>query len=600
MLALINAVRPFLTLFLLIPTLAAAQPRVAATGAAALHTLERDYWQWRLREFPESATWLGDHRYGDRLTDLSEAAIERRKAGRRRFLARARALRTAELADQDALSLELLRWELALAVDGERFPSELFALDQLDGPHLGFAQLVSAQPFRHAADYRAYLARLRAYPRYLGEVTALLRRGIERGWVQPNGPLRGVPEQIQGQIVDDPTRSSFWAPFEQAPASMAAADRERLRADGRAAITDSVMPALVAFRDFVRDTYLPAGTRATGIGAVPDGAAYYAWSIRQQTTTALAPDSIHRIGLAEVARIRAQMDSVMRSTRYAGTFAEFLRFLRTDPRFYHTTPEALLAGYRDISKRIDAELPRLFVELPRLPYGVRPFPDFEAPSQTTARYYSGAADGSRAGYFMVNLYRLDMRPKYEMEALTLHEAVPGHHLQIARAQELRGLPEFRRNAGYTAFVEGWALYAERLGEDVGFYADPYSKFGQLTYEMWRACRLVVDTGIHHLGWTRQQAIDFMLANTAKSEQDVAVEVDRYIVWPGQALAYKLGEIRIRELRARGERELGSRFDLRAFHNAVLDDGPLPLDVLSRRMDRWLRAQRPPPGRPGAR
>jgi uncharacterized protein (DUF885 family) len=406
--------------------------------------------------------------------------------------------------------------------------------------------------------------------------------------VQPSGPLRGVPDQIEGQLTGDPVKSPLYAPFENIPASVSDAERSRLQAAGRDAIVRGIFPALTAFRDFVRGTYLPAGTRAIGASTLPDGEAYYAYAIRQNTTTTLTADSIHRIGLAEVARIRAEMDSVLKRVRFTGSFQEFLVFLRTDPRFYYATPEDLLTGYRDISKRADAELPKLFAELPRNSYGVKPFPDYEAPSQTTARYYPGAEDGSRSGTFMVNLYRLDMRPKYEMEALTLHEAVPGHHLQISRGQELTGLPAFRRNAGYTAFVEGWALYAESLGPAMGFYTDPYSRFGQLTYEMWRACRLVVDTGMHHLGWTRQQAIDFMKANTAKSEQDVIVEIDRYIVWPGQALAYKLGELKIRELRARAERELGPRFDIRAFHNAVLDNGALPLDVLEREIDRWIR------------
>jgi uncharacterized protein (DUF885 family) len=567
----------------------AAQPVPGPNAATrALHQLQEDYWQWRLREFPEGSTWLGDRRYNDRLTDLSAAAIERRKADMRRMQGAARGIDTRELAGQDALSHTLLQWELDLAVEGQRFPTEAMLLDQLDGPQLAFPQLASISPFETAEDYRAYLARLAAYPRYLEQVTALLRRGISRGWVQPSGPLRGVPDQIEGQLTGDPVKSPLYAPFENIPASVSDAERSRLQAAGRDAIVRGIFPALTAFRDFVRGTYLPAGTRAIGASTLPDGEAYYAYAIRQNTTTALTADSIHRIGLAEVARIRAEMDSVLKRVRFTGSFQEFLVFLRTDPRFYYATPEDLLTGYRDISKRADAELPKLFAELPRNSYGVKPFPDYEAPSQTTARYYPGAEDGSRSGTFMVNLYRLDMRPKYEMEALTLHEAVPGHHLQISRGQELSGLPAFRRNAGYTAFVEGWALYAESLGPAMGFYTDPYSRFGQLTYEMWRACRLVVDTGMHHLGWTRQQAIDFMKANTAKSEQDVIVEIDRYIVWPGQALAYKLGELKIRELRARAERELGPRFDIRAFHNAVLDNGALPLDVLEREIDRWIR------------
>ena len=580
-----------LALTLLVPQAATAQ-RGTKAAATTLHALLRDYWEWRLREFPEGATWLGDARYNARLTDLSPEAIERRKQFIRRTLERARAIDASRLTGQDLLSRALIVWELQVAVEGQAYPTEVLVLDQLDGPQIGLAQLVSATPFRTRVDYDDYLARLAAIPRYFAQVTALLRRGIELGWVQPNGPLRGVPDQIQGQLTGDPTKSPFYAPFERIPDAVPVADRDRLRTVARDVITTSVFPALTLFSDFVRDTYLPSWNRPIAASTLPNGAAYYRYVARQSTTTALSPDEIHRIGLAEVARIRAQMDSVMRRSSFTGSFQEFLAFLRTDPRFYYKSADELIAAYRDISKRADAGLPALFAELPRNTYGVRPFPDYEAPSQTTARYYQGAADGSRPGWFMVNTYRLDMRPKYEMEALTLHEAVPGHHLQIARAQELRGLPDFRRNAGYTAFVEGWGLYAESLGAEMpGFYADPYSKFGQLTYEMWRACRLVVDTGMHHHGWSRQRAIDFMKENTAKSEQDIVVEIDRYIVWPGQALAYKIGELKIKELRARAVRELGGRFDVRKFHNALLDNGPLPLDLLEREIGRWIAAQK---------
>ena len=580
-----------LALALLAPQPATAQQRTAP-AATTLHTLLRDYWEWQLREFPERATWLGERRYNARLTDLSPEAIERRKEFTRRTLERARAVDASRLTGQDALSHALLVWELQLAVEGQAYPTEVLVLDQLDGPQIGLAQLVSATSFRTRADYDDYLARLAAIPRYFDQVTALLRRGIELGWVQPNGPLRGVPDQIQGQLVGDPSKSPFYAPFERIPEAIPQSERERLRVAARDVIANSVFPAFTRFRDFVRDTYLPAGSRPIAASTLPNGAAYYRYTARQSTTTTFSPDSIHRIGLAEVARIRAQMDTVMRRSGFTGSFQDFLTFLRTDSRFYYTTADELVAAYRDISKRADAGLPGLFAELPRNTYGVRPFPDYEAPSQTTARYYQGATDGSRPGWFMVNTYRLDMRPKYEMEALTVHEAVPGHHLQIARAQELRGLPDFRRNGGYTAFVEGWGLYAESLGAEMpGFYADPYSKFGQLTYEMWRACRLVVDTGMHHLGWSRQRAIDFMKENTAKSEQDIVVEIDRYIVWPGQALAYKIGELKIKELRARAVRELGARFDVRRFHNALLDNGPLPLDVLEREIDRWIASEK---------
>jgi uncharacterized protein (DUF885 family) len=579
-----------LTLILAVSPVAASSSSPPADASTALADLERAYWEWRLQEYPESATWLGDHRYGDRLTDFSAEAIERRHQETRRMREAAHALDGTTLAGQEALSLELLRWELDLAVEGQRFPTETLILDQLDGVQLAFPQLASVMPLRDAADGGAYLARLRAYPRQLEQVRALLERGIASGWTQPPGPLRSIPAQIEGQLPSDPEQSPLYAPLAHLPASLPSGERDRLSGAAREIIAREVLPALRRFRDFVRDTYLPAGRKKLAATSLPDGEAYYAHAIRAQTTTSLTPEAIHKIGLEEVARIRAAMEGVMRDTKFAGSFAEFLVFLRTDPRFYYTRPEDLLAGYRDISKRADAELPALFAELPRNTYGVRPFPDFEAPSQTTARYYPGAADGTRAGAFMVNLYRLEMRPKYEMEALSLHEAVPGHHLQIARAQELRGLPAFRRNATYTAFVEGWALYAESLGSAMGFYVDPYSRFGQLTYEMWRACRLVIDTGIHHLGWTREQAIEFMTRHTAKTETDIAVEIDRYVVWPGQALAYKIGELKIRELRARAERELGSRFDARRFHNALLDNGALPLPILEREIGRWIDAQ----------
>jgi uncharacterized protein (DUF885 family) len=323
---------------------------------------------------------------------------------------------------------------------------------------------------------------------------------------------------------------------------------------------------------------------------LPDGEAFYQYQIRRYTTLPLTAREIHETGLREVARIRLAMDSVQRQVGFTGSFAEFLTFLRTDPRFYYTSEDDLLEGYRDIAKRIDGELPRLFAVLPRTPYGVRKIPDYAAPSQTTAYYLPGASDGSRAGFFFANTYKLETRPRYEMEALTIHEAMPGHHLQIARAQELTGLPAFRRNAGYTAYVEGWGLYSESLGPALGLYTDPYSRFGQLTYEMWRACRLVIDTGIHAFGWSRDSAIAYLLDHAAKTPQDAAVEIDRYIVWPGQALAYKVGELTLQRLRRTAESTLGSRFDIRTFHNALLDNGPLPLPVLEREMDTWLQEQ----------
>jgi uncharacterized protein (DUF885 family) len=368
-------------------------------------------------------------------------------------------------------------------------------------------------------------------------------------------------------------------------------DRPALAKRAAAAYTGRVAPAFRRLHDFLQKTYLPACRETTAASALPSGSAMYEYNVRWHTTTDLTPAQIHERGQSEVRRIRSAMDQVIARSGFTGGFDEFVRFLRTDPRFYYTEPSELLRGYRDIAKRADPELAPLFGRLPQTPYGVAAVPDAIAPSQTTAYYEPGALRAGRPGNMYANTYKLEARPKWEMEALTLHEAVPGHHLQIAIAQEIQGLPEFRKHSSYTAYVEGWALYAERLGEEMGFYRDPYSKFGQLTYEMWRAVRLVVDTGIHALGWSRQRAIDFFKANAAKTEQDIIVEVDRYIVWPGQALGYKIGELKIRELRERAEKALGPRFDIRAFHDEVVGQGALPLDVLEARVAAWVPARR---------
>jgi uncharacterized protein (DUF885 family) len=568
-----------------------AQIVSSSEPAKKLHQLFEKDWQWRLEQYPEFATVLGDNRYNDRLTDYSMEAIERRKAHSRDMLAEIQKIDRAGLSGQDLVSYDLFLRERQLEVEGQRFPTELMPLNQMMGPQIEFAQLAGMTPFRNAKDYLDYLARLDAFPLAIDQLIQLLQRGIEQKWVPPAVPLRSVPAQIEGQIVTDPTRSPLYKPFEAFPGDIAQGVRNRLAAEGRRRIKASVVPALAKLHRYVKEIYLPACRQDIGASSLPGGAAFYEYAARVSTTTNLSPKGIHEIGEREVGRIRKEMEAVIKQVGFKGSFQDFLSFLRTDPRFYYTKAEDLVMAYRDISKRADAQLPGLFAELPRNTYGVREIPDYEAPAQTTAYYQPGAADGSRPGWYWVNAYKLDTRPKYEMEALSLHEAVPGHHLQISRAQELKGLPDFRRNGGYTAYIEGWGLYAESLGADMGFYTDPYSKFGQLTYEMWRACRLVVDTGMHSLGWTRQQAIDFMKGNTAKTENDIIVEVDRYIVWPGQALAYKMGELKIKDLRAKAKRELGERFDLRKFHNALLDDGPLPLDLLETRVEGWIAEQK---------
>jgi uncharacterized protein (DUF885 family) len=396
---------------------------------------------------------------------------------------------------------------------------------------------------------------------------------------------------VQNLLVDDPLTSPMLQAFTRfpPPAAVPTAEQERLRAAAVAAYREAVAPAFRRLHTFLAERYVPGCRESIAMRDLPDGMAWYRVRARASTTTDLMPEQIHAIGLAEVKRIRAQMDSVIAASGFRGSFAEFVQFLRTDPRFYFTTADDLLRASRDIAKRADPELVRLFGTLPRLPYGIAPIPAYAERSQTTAYYQPGSPAAARAGTYFVNTYDLSARPKWEMQALTLHEAVPGHHLQIALAQELTGVPEFRRYGGYTAFVEGWGLYSESLGGEMGFYADPYSKFGQLTYEMWRAIRLVLDTGIHTMGWSRAQAIDFFKANAAKSEHDIIVEVDRYIVWPGQALAYKIGELKLKELRAYATHQLGDRFDVRAFHDQVLGAGAVPLDMLEGRIGAWVAA-----------
>jgi uncharacterized protein (DUF885 family) len=571
-----------------------AAPPSSLDEGRRFHALLDEEWEWSMREYPTWATAVGDPRYDDRLPDESFEAIERRKAHLRERLKRAEAIDRTRLSVDDRLTYELYLRDARLEVEDEKFPHELLVLNQLDGAHTELAELAQQIPRRNAQDLDHFLARLDAFPKLVEQHLALLRKGLERGVTPPQVTLAHVGELIGNQLVDDPTKSPIYQlAFAQLPESIPAHERARLQAAAKKAITEKVVAPLRVFHRFVVEEYVPHARKTLGLSALPDGAAWYAHLARHSTTTDLPPERIHQIGLDEVARIRGEMEKVMRATGWKGSMEAFFRYLRSDPRFFFTDKDALVAAYRDIGKRIDPELPRLFGRLPRLTYGVRPVPAHSERTQTTGYYNSGSAEAGRPGWFFANTYDLKMRPKWEMEALTLHEAVPGHHLQLALAQELGELPKFRRFGGYTAFVEGWGLYAESLGEELGLLHDPYAKFGQLTYEMWRAIRLVVDTGIHVKGWTREQAIAFFQQNAAKTDHDIEVEVDRYIVWPGQALAYKIGELKFRELRALAEKQLGPRFDVRAFHDLVLGAGALPLDLLEARVLAWLDARRRP-------
>ena len=555
-------------------------------AGARLHALFKEEWEYTLREHPTFASSLGDRRYNDRWPDMSLAAIERRHQHDREVLGKLAAIPFAELSEADKLNYTLFKKDYETDIEGHKFRFYLLALNQRGGIQTA-NELADSLRFQTVKDYEDWVARLKGLPPYVEQTTALLREGIHAGIVHPKVIMQRVPAQIAAQIVDDPTKSLFFKPFTRFPDALPEAERERVVREATRAIADLVVPAYRKLNQFFTEEYLPACLDKVGIWQFPNGKEMYAFAARRYTTTNRTPEEIHRIGQDEVRRIRAEMERIIQQVGFKGTFPEFLHFLRTDPQFYYRTPEELLAGYRAVAKQIDPTLVKVFGKLPRMPYGVEPIPANIAPGTTTAYYRQPAADGSRAGTYFVNLYRPEVRPKYEMEVLSIHEAVPGHHLQIALAMELGELPEFRRYGGFTAFVEGWGLYSESLGDELGFYKDPYSKFGQLTYEMWRAVRLVVDTGMHALGWTREQAIEFFKANAAKTELDIVNEIDRYIAWPGQALAYKMGELKIKELRARAARELGERFDVKEFHEVVLGSGAVPLDVLEANVNAWI-------------
>jgi uncharacterized protein (DUF885 family) len=559
----------------------------AVTSAAAFHALVDEEWEARLREEPLLATSVGDHRYDDRLPSVAPAELERGVERRRATRQRLQAIDRAGLDVADRISYDMLARELKDDVADHEFGSWQLPINADSGFHTGFAELPRYTTFASARDYRNYIARLRAFPAYVAQQIANMREGLRTGFTLPRIVLDGYDVTIRTHVVDDSEKSVFYAPFGSFPPGVPESDRARLVADGRSAVMDGAVAGYRAFLDFMVGEYIPKTRTTTAAADLPRGREYYAQRVRHFTTLDVTPEEVHRIGLAEVERIHGEMQEVMRGTGFAGDFPAFLRFLRTDPRFYARTPEELLKDASFIAKRMDGKLPSLFGRLPRLPYGVEPVPAHLAPKYTGGRYVSAPVGGTRAGTYWVNTYALESRPLYVLEALTLHEAVPGHHLQIALQQEMQGVPPFRRVAEVGAFVEGWGLYSEHLGLEAGFYQDPYSNFGRLTYEMWRACRLVVDTGLHALGWSREKAMDFLAANTALSLHEVRTETDRYISWPGQALAYKMGELKIRELRLTAEKELGPRFDVRGFHDAILANGPVPLPVLEEQVRAYV-------------
>ncbi len=581
-----------ITVFLLAPLAAIG----STTDDQARALFDAD-WQWRLQNEPEYATAVGDYRFDATLTDTSLAAARNAIAYHRKVLEQARLIDRSKLTPQNQLSHELFIHEKEMLLRAASFhPFRYQPLSSHQGLHINFAQTVAQMPFATEADYRNYLARLEALPAHIAGLIEQMREAAKTGWMPPRVVLQTVPAMLR-QMRENAVSGPLGQPFRQLPSTIDKPVRDALALAGPAVLRLKVAPALQELEDFMRNEYLPAARETIGASALPNGADYYAFLVARYTNAKLSAAEIHTLGLKEVARIRADMDKVIARTGFRGPFTRFSAFANTDPRLFHASAEPLLARYRRIVARANAGAPKLFASVPAQEVLVKPAPVMGAETQGAGWYEAGTAD--RPAAFIVNISRLDTRPLWEMETLALHETVPGHHLQVARAQELSDLPAFRRHGWNVAFGEGWALYAESLGPELGFFKDPFSAFGHLNAELFRAVRLVVDTGIHAQGWTRQQALDYMNANSANPGSDNEVEVDRYIAWPGQALGYKLGQLKIKALRERAQMTLGERFDVRRFHSAVLDNGPLPLALLEQQVDLWLsaamRTSSAPPG-----
>lgn len=523
------------------------------------------------------------------LTDMSPEALAERQQQRLSWQSKLQQVDVETLSEQDQINFAILSYRLANDIDEYRYGAHLMPLTSESGFHTGLGFLPQRGAFRTVNDYQLYIQQLAAIPRYMQQQTAWMQQGLASGMTQPKAVLEGFEKSIISYVAE-PEQSVFFQPFKSQPASIGAEQWQQLQAEAAEQIRNAVNPAYQAFYDFMVTQYIPGARDSIAASALPQGREYYQNRLKHYTTLDMTPEQVHQLGLDEVKRIRAEMQQVIDGTGFEGSFADFIQFLRTDPQFYPKTPDELMRYAAFLAKKSDAQLPKLFKTLPRTPYGVVPVPAEIAPKYTTGRY-SGPSRDDQAGFYWVNTYRLDRRPLYEMEALTLHEAVPGHHLQIALAREQSQLPDYRRSFYTSAFGEGWGLYAEYLGLEMGFYQDSYSNFGRLTYEMWRAARLVVDTGMHSMGWSRQQAIDFLASNTALSMHNVTTEIDRYISWPAQALSYKLGEITIKRLRAEAEQALGERFNVREFHDVVLGNGSLPLEVLEQQVRRYIAAEK---------
>ena len=553
-----------------------------------LKSLMDAHWAYTLEENPTLATAAGVNDYNHLLPQVSPLDQNRRLRAEEIFLQQLREIDQTQLSAANNINYQLLAWVLETSIEGMRLNTERIPFNTFSSFFAGALQASHGVPMSTEADYRAYIARIGEFPRYFRENIENMREGIRTGFVLPKIIIDGVLPTVQAQVYDNPEMSSLFEPIAAVSTRLPVAVQEQLRSDARQAITLYAVPAFRELVEFLEEEYYPAASEGLAAEELNNGEAFYAHQIKVYTTrTDLSADQIHNIGLAEVARIRLEMDEVIADTGFNGSFEEFTNFLRSDPQFYASDAQQLLKEAAFVAKKIDYVMPEFFGRLPRVPYGVVPVPDEIAPNYTTASYNSGPVGGTRGGAYWVNTFALDQRPLYELPALTLHEAVPGHHQQTAIARELEDLPPFRRELYFSAFGEGWGLYSEKLGIEMGIYQTAYEHFGRLSYEMWRACRLVIDTGIHAQGWTRQRALDYLSDNTSLSAANVRAEVDRYISWPGQALAYKLGEMKISELRQRAEEELGDAFDIRSFHDALLGQGSLPLDLLETVVEAYI-------------
>ena len=554
--------------------------------ATQLNQLYDDYWEFILKEYPLSATYLGDHRYDGLLEDASENAFYRRVGQSKKYLDQLRSIKKPSL-KPDLLNYELFERELEDNLEAAKFRPYLTPMTQQSGLQIDIPELVTYHPFMSLSDFKNFSSRLRALPRLVDQVIQSMRTGIQARIVLARVTAEKIIPQLEANIVRDPKKLDLYKSVENLPPGIDSNEAHRLKSDVDEAIQQSVVPAFEKLLAFFKEEYLPACRTDVGIWSLPDGNERYGYMVRHYTTTSLSPDEIHDLGLKELSRIHREMREIVDQIGFKGSLQDFISSLRRNRSLYNTSADELLEGFKKILQRMDEKLPSLFGRLPKAKYGFREIEAFRAEAAPDAYYYRPPEDGSRPAYFYVNTFRPEQRPKYTMEVLAYHEAVPGHHLQLAIQQELTNLPKFRRHGGYTAFIEGWGLYSEELPRLVGFYKDALSDFGRLSFDAWRAARLVVDTGIHHERWTRERAIQFFLENTALSELNIASEVDRYIAWPGQALAYKIGQLKISELRDRAEKVLGPRFDIRRFHDELLGDGALALDVLEGKMQNWI-------------